>query len=103
MQSVTGQAKDSKREKGFSSFLHFLKDTWMPKDTSRAQSELFAALKSAKSETDAFRKNLDLVSDKDAEEYCIYRLKAAELNLNRHIKLAKKQSFTYSPFEEDAL
>lgn len=103
MQSVTGQAKNEKREKGLSSFLHFFKDAQAAKANANAQNELFAALLSAKSETDAFRKNLDLVTDEEAKEYCIYRLKAAELNLNRHIKLAKKQSFTYSPFQEDAL
>ncbi len=103
MQSVTGQAKNEKREKGLSSFLHFFKTARMPKETSQSRNELFAALLSAKSETDSFRKNLDLIADEDAKEYCIYRLKAAELNLNRQIKLAKKHAFTYSPFEEDTL
>lgn len=103
MQSVTGQAKNEKREKGWFSFLPFFKRTRLFNACTDAQSELFSALLSAKSETDAFRENLNVVSDEDAKEYCIYRLKAAELNLNRQIKLAKKQSFTYSPFEEDTL
>lgn len=103
MKFFAGQAEDRKRETGLSSLFHFLKNFPFAKPNDNARNETLSALLSAKSETDSFRKNLDLVSDEDAKEYCIYRLKAAELNLNRQIKLAKTQSLTYSPFGEDTL
>ena len=103
MESVTGQVKDTKREKGAFPFLRFLKRQALSAKGTDAQRELYSALLSAKSETDAFRENLNVVTDEDAKEYCIYRLKAAELNLNRHIRLAKRTHLTHTPFEEESL
>ncbi len=100
MEFVAGQVKSSKCKKGRFSFLNFWKGQ---AEIAKKENALFSALLSAKSETDAFRENLNVVADEDAKEYCIYRLKAAELNLNRHIKLAKNAHLTHTPFEEESL
>lgn len=50
-----------------------------------------SALQATRFRWDTIRKNLNYITDTDSAEICIYQLKAAELDYNRHIRLAKEQ------------
>jgi len=100
MESVTGQAR---RIRVTEKVLDYVKKTKALREQEKERTTLLAALISAKSEFDALRQNLNQITDTDAKEYLIYRLKAAELNFNRHIKHAKSLCITFSPFTEESV
>ena len=62
------------------------------------KTDILSALSASQSELETIRNHLSFVTDTDCTEICIYRLKAAELDLNRRIKLAKTD--LYSAGEE---
>lgn len=64
---------------------------------------LFATLKDALHTRDAFRQTLQYVTEADCAEICIYRLKAAELDFNRHIRLAKTARLSAVSYPEEWL
>lgn len=106
MESAMGQVQGTKKEKKTKfteKLMQLLKKTKEEQRRERERRQFLSAMISAKSEFDMIRKNLNFVTDADTKEYCIYRLKAAELNLNRHIKRAKSARITQSPFAEEII
>lgn len=98
MDSVTGQVPLLKfTEK----WLDFVKKTKEEKQKSQNQRAFLKEMVAAKAELDLLRHNLNFVTDEGTKEYCIFRLKAAELNYNRYIKLAKKARMTQLPRLEE--
>lgn len=83
MEFTRGQVFDM--EKIFQNF----KKTKFQKNTD-PQSEYTEPIQRATEEISTLRSCLEHLCDTDAVESLIYRLKAAELDLNRHIKTAKK-------------
>lgn len=79
------QGQVFKMEK-LSDYIKKTKDKKLSEEQTRQAIELFV---SAKAEIDALRSGLDQLTDKEAIESGIYRLKAAELDLNRQIKMNK--------------
>lgn len=69
-------------------FIKNAKDKKLSKEQTRLTKEL---LTNAKSEIDTLRASLNSLTDKEAIESGIYRLKAAEIDLNRHIKATKSE------------
>ncbi|MBR4874820.1 MAG: DUF2508 family protein [Clostridia bacterium] len=100
MQSVTGQVRHTKLTE---KFFEYVKKIEVEKAKQKEKKTLLNELIAAKSEVDSIKGNLKLVTDRDAQEYCIYRLKAAELNFNRYIKLAKALGLSCLPFKEEVL
>ena len=96
-----GQAQHAK--KGFAAALRFWANAKAQQLHKKEQATLFSMLKSAQSEMGIIRKNLDFITDTDYAEICMYRLKAAELDFNRHIKLAKKAHFAASGDWEESI
>lgn len=99
MESVTGQVR---RMKFTEKLFEYVRKTREDKEIKREREAFLSEMSAAKSEFDSIRQNLNLITDADAKEYCIYRLKAAELNFNRYIKLAKSIHLT-SMFTEEIL
>lgn len=100
MESVTGQVR---RIKITEKLFEYVKKAKEDKELKQERDAFLSEMSAAKSEFDAIRQNLNLITDADAKEYCIYRLKAAELNFNRYIKLAKSIHLTSLPFSEETL
>lgn len=100
MESATGQVRQIKITEKLS---EYVKKSKKEKEQQQEREAFLSEMSAAKSEFHSIRENLNLITDTDATEYCIYRLKAAELNLNRCIKLAKALRLTSLPFTEDAL
>lgn len=100
MESVTGQVR---RVKFTGKISEQIKKTKKEKEQKRKTEALLCEMSAAKTEFNSIRKNLNMITDTDAKEYYIYRLKAAELNFNRYIKLAKSTHLTSLPFTEEAL
>ena len=69
-------------------FIKNAKDKKLSKEQTRLTKEL---LTNAKSEIDTLRAFLNNLTDKEAIESGIYRLKAAEIDLNRHIRTTKSE------------
>ncbi len=69
----------------------------------QAQNALLKELLAAKKEYFTLKQNLELITDESAKEYCIYRFKAAQLNLARYIKLAKNMQMEAIPDVEGLL
>ena len=69
-------------------FIKNAKDKKLSKEQTRLTKEL---LTNAKSEIDTLRASLNSLTDKEAIESGIYRLKAAEIDLNRHIRTTKSE------------
>ena len=67
------------------------------------QNALLAELLAAKKEYFTLKENLELITDDSAKEYCIYRFKAAQLNLSRYMKLAKNMQMEAIPDLEGML
>lgn len=100
MESVNGQVRKNVL---LDKFFVYVKKIEEEKILKRKKNALLKEVFAAKSEFNSIKENLKLICDNDAKEYCIYRLKAAEVNLNRYIKLLKKENLRFSPFEEEAL
>lgn len=100
MESVTGQVR---RIKITEKLMEYVRKTKEEKELEREREAFLSELSAAKLEFDSIRQNLNLITDADAKEYCIYRLKAAELNFNRYIKLAKSIHLTSLPFLEETI
>ncbi len=83
------QGQVFKMEK-LSDYIKKTKDKKLTQKQARQAHELFL---SAKAEIDSLRSGLDSLTDKEAIESGIYRLKAAELDLNRQIKMNKTTFF----------
>lgn len=96
-----GQAQKSK--KNFATILQFMANTKEKQLRKKEQTTFFSMLKAAQSEMGVIRKNLDFITDTDYAEICMYRLKAAELDFNRHIKLAKASHFSASTDWEESI
>lgn len=94
--TTIGQAQ-SKKEKR-SSFLckakQLLQQTRAVQEETKQKNALLSALSASRAELETIRNHLHFVTDTDSTEICIYRLKAAELDLNRRIKLAKADLLT---------
>ena len=106
MESAMGQVSTPKKEKKkrFTCvLLDLVKKTKEEYLSEKERQRFLSSVISAKSEFDLISKNLNFITDEDTKEYCIYRLKAAELNLNRHIKRAKSAQITQAPFVEDVI
>ena len=100
MNSIAGQAEKVKLYEKFSEFIKKTKEEKLKKtDDKNFISELY----SSKSRLETIRKNLELAEDRDTKEYCIYRLKAAELDFSRHLKYAKQNNLILTPTPEDIL
>jgi len=91
MDSVTGQVQ---RVKLAEKWLDYVRKTKEEKLQAQNQRTFLTQMIAAKTEFDTLRHNLNFVTDESAKEYCIFRLKAAELNFNRYIKLAKADQMT---------
>lgn len=100
MESVTGQVRKIKFAEKWSDYV---KKTKHEKKHEQELALFYNELSAAKSELNSIRQNLDLITDTDAKEYYIYRLKAAELQLNRYIKLAKSLGLISEPYAEETL
>ena len=100
MQSVTGQVRHTKLTE---KFFNYVKKTEAQKVGRKEKKTLFKELLDAKYEVDLIKGNLKMISDSDTAEYCIYRLKAAELNFNRYIKLARNAGLSRLLFKEEVL
>lgn len=100
MEPVTGQVHRTKLSE---KVLDHVRKNKEEKAHTKERQAFLSEMLAAKSEFDSIRQNLNLITDADAKEYCIYRLKAAELNLNRYIKLAKSIQLTSAPFSEELL
>lgn len=87
-----GQAQKSKRN--FAAVVQFVTNTKERQLRKKEQTTFFSMLKAAQSEMGIIRKNLDFITETDYAEICMYRLKAAELDFNRHIRLAKASNFS---------
>ena len=87
-----GQTQKSKRN--FAAILQFMTNTKERQLRRKEQTTFFSMLKATQSEMGIIRKNLDFITDTDYAEICMYRLKAAELDFNRHIRLAKASNFS---------
>ena len=106
MESAMGQVSETKKEKKpklAEKLLQLVKKTREEHLSEKERRQFLSSVISAKSEFDLLSKNLNFITDADTKEYCIYRLKAAELNLNRHIKRAKAAHITQSPFTEEII
>ncbi len=100
MNSIAGQAEKIKLYEKFTDFIKKTKEEKLKKtDVKNFISELY----SSKSRLETIRKNLELAEDRDTKEYCIYRLKAAELDFSRHLKYAKQNNLILTPTPEDIL
>lgn len=100
MNTVAGQAEKIKLYDKISEFIKKTKEEKLRKtDIKNFISELY----SSKSRLETIRKNLELADDRDTKEYCIYRLKAAELDFSRHLKYAKQNNLILTPVPEDLL
>lgn len=100
MESVTGQVRHIKAAEKVFDYIKRIKSERETEEKIRAFFKEFSA---AKTELYTIRQNLNLITDTDAKEYCIYRLKAAELNFNRYFKLAKTISITADSQTEEVL
>ncbi len=100
MESVQGQVRLIKTTFKLSEYVKRLKEE---KSKKQKTASFLVELKSAKSEVDTIKRNLNLITDLDAKEYCIYRLKAAELNLNRYMKQAKAVHAFSAPLWEESV
>ncbi len=89
MESAMGQVEKVKKERYSQRLFRFIKHAKQQQEQNKMRQEYLLALDHAKSEFERISNHLAFITDSDAKEYCIYRLKAAELNFNRHIKLAK--------------
>lgn len=96
-----GQAQKSK--KNFAAILQFMTTAKERQLRKKEQATFFSMLKAAQSEVGVIRKNLDFITDTDYAEICMYRLKAAELDFNRHIRLAKASHFSASTDWEESI
>lgn len=100
MESALGQVRPfNPMEK----FKNLVQKTNEEKEKHQNTKMFLSELLQAKSEYEDIRQNLNLITDSDAKEYCIYRLKAAELNFNRYLKLAKSMGLTAAIFSEESL
>ncbi len=100
MDSVTGQVQ---RVKLAEKWLDYVRKTREEKLHAKNLRTFTAEMIAAKAEFDTLRHNLNFVTDESAKEYCIFRLKAAELNFNRYIKLAKAAQMTQPLHLEDSI
>ena len=100
MNTVTGQVQKIKLYEKFTEFIKKAKEEKMKKESLTYFS---AQINAAKSRLDTIKKNLEFADDRDTKEYCIYRLKAAELDLNRHLKYAKEHNLSLSPLSEESI
>ena len=91
MNSVTGQVPLFKLTEKWLDFVRKTKEEKLQVQNQRA---FLKEMLAAKTEFDLLLHNLNFITDEGAKECCIYRLKAAELNLNRYIKFAKKNQMT---------
>lgn len=86
------EGTQTKKEK-FLSFSDKLKHLWQQiksvQEENNPKTDFLSDLSASQSELETLRNQLHFVTDVDCTEICIYRLKAAELDLNRRIKLAK--------------
>lgn len=83
------QGQVFKMEKIFQ-YIKKAKDKKLNDEQTRQAVDLFV---SAQAEIDALKSGLNQLTDKEAIEAGIYRLKAAELDLNRQIKMNKTTFF----------
>ncbi len=72
----------------------FFRQTKSAQEERNRKTDLLSALSASQSELETIRNHLSFVTDTDCTEICIYRLKAAELDLNRRIKLAKTDLYS---------
>lgn len=104
MDTTLGQAQNTAEKSGIiQKVLSWLGDSKTAKNKQLETLACFTMLQAAQSELNTVRSNLNCSFDTDDTEINIYRLKAAELNFNRHIKLAKAASLSVSPFREESL
>ena len=96
-----GQAQKSKKH--FAAILQFMTKAKERQLRKKEQTTFFSMLKAAQAEMGILRKNLDFITDTDYAEICMYRLKAAELDFNRHIRLAKAVHFSASADWEESI
>ena len=93
--TAIGQAQ-SKKEKRilFSDKLkQFFWQTKAAQEERTRKTDVLSSLSASQSELETIRNHLSHVTDTDCTEICIYRLKAAELDFNRRIKLAKNDLY----------
>ena len=100
MNSIAGHAEKIKL---YEKFMDFFKKTKEEKLKRADAKNFISELYSSKYRLETIRKNLELAEDRDTKEYCIYRLKAAELDFNRHLKYAKQNNLILTPIPEDIL
>ena len=74
----------------------YIKKTKDKKAAQHKAEEAVNLVKNTKAEIDALRSGLNQLTDTEGIEASIYRLKAAELELNRHIKMAKSNNYIKS-------
>ena len=74
----------------------YIKKTKDKKAAQQKAEETVNLVKNTKAEIDALRSGLNQLTDTEGIEASIYRLKAAELELNRHIKMAKSNNYIKS-------
>lgn len=53
------------------------------------QTDMLSALTAIRIRRDTIRRNLNAITDTECAEIAIYQLKAADLDYNRHIRMAK--------------
>ncbi len=100
MNTIAGQAEKIKLFEKFSEFVKRTKEEKQKKENITLFSSEISA---AKSRLNTIKRNLELADDRDTKEYCIYRLKAAELDFNRHLKYAKENNLSLSPAPEETI
>ena len=83
MEFTTGQVFNMEN------FSNIIKKSKEKKLSAQQNEELLSQIDRAKNEISVLKSNLEYMTDKEAIESSIYRLKAAELEFNRHIKAAK--------------
>lgn len=81
------QGQVSKIDK-ITEYIKNIKDRKLSSEQTRLTKEIFFG---TKAEIDTLRAGLNNLTEKEAIEASIYRLKAAEIDLNRHIKATKSE------------
>ncbi|MBQ4087557.1 MAG: hypothetical protein IJC78_04855 [Clostridia bacterium] len=69
----------------------------------QAETDMLLALDTIRTRRDTISENLNFITDTDCAEICMYQLKAADLDYNRHIRMAKETAMKDARTREESV
>lgn len=96
-------ARQAEKQKHFYKLFDFLRNAKYEKAKKIRENILAEEFLAAKSRLDTIRKAIEFADERETKEYFIYRLKAAELDFSRHLKLAKNNNLSIPFLKENEL